>query len=80
MPQFIQGTVVGDNKKYKSGARVELQSISELDLETNVVTTYDKLKYRLVGEGQRMILIPESEMQLLEELQNAQFVEEDFFM
>jgi len=60
MPQFIQGQLIGNTKNI--GKNVMIKNIESIDLENNVVTTYNGSKYSLVGKGKRMILIGEDEM------------------
>ena len=73
MPQFIQGTMIGENSKFKNGARVHLNGILCLDMKDKTVLTSDELRYKLVGPGKRMLLLNEEEIQALEEYRDEEF-------
>ena len=70
MPQFIQGKVLGDYSYLKNGQRIVIANIESMDVGKRTIGTVDKKLFKLVGPGHRMILLNESEMLKLEEINN----------
>lgn len=62
MPQFIQGIVIGVLPSIlpgvKSGTQVMLRNIETLDLKQKHVQLSTGEKFHLVGEGSRMLILP----------------------
>lgn len=62
MPQFVQGSLIGDHDDLKNGQTVMVREIESIDLKDKVVKTYDGQEYKLVGAGKRMILLGEDDI------------------
>lgn len=62
MPQFVQGRIIGDTQTHKNGQVVIINDIESIDLKDKVVSTYNGVKYKLVGAGKRMILLNEGDL------------------
>lgn len=58
MPQFIQGVVMGSLPGINSGTQVMLRNIETLDLKKKHVQLSTGEKFLLVGEGSRMLILP----------------------
>lgn len=62
MPQFVQGTIIGDGNIFKNGQTVIVSNIEYVDLKDKTMITKDGNKFKLVGDGKRMILLGENDI------------------
>jgi hypothetical protein len=72
MPQFVQGTLIGDSMKLKNGQPILVRNIESIDLKEKTMKTYDGITFKLVGAGRRMILLGEDELLEIEMAQNEE--------
>jgi len=76
MPKFLQGVMVGDTELYKNGQRVIIKDLFCLDMKNNMAYSRSGEEFKLVGDGQRMILIDEKDIQEVERLGFEEFSDE----
>lgn len=62
MPQFIQGKILGDYLHLKNGQRILVSNVESMDLGRKTIRTADKLDFKLIGPGKRMILLREDDV------------------
>ena len=60
--QFVQGRLIGDYGEWKNGARMVIKHIESIDLKEKVLKTYDGQTFKLIGSGQRMLLLNEDDI------------------
>lgn len=61
MPQFIQGTLIGDFLGFKNGSQIVVGDLESIDFKNRTVKTNGGVTYSIVGNGRRMILMPEEQ-------------------
>lgn len=62
MPQFVQGTIIGDYEKFRNGDRILIRNVEYMDLLNKTIKTSEGSQYQLVGDGRRMILLNEEDV------------------
>ena len=66
-PEFIQGTYfpTGGTADPRFGQKIQVNGIEFLDLKDKICRTSDNKEYKLVGEGQQMVLLSNSDIDML---------------
>lgn len=77
MPQFIQGVVMGHLPGIKSGTQVMLRNIETLDLKQKHVQLSTGEKFLLIGEGSRMLILPNDSEYGIVKLSDLEDADED---
>lgn len=61
MPQFVQGKLIGDFEELSNGQTIIVRDVESIDMRDKVLKTSGGFEYKLVGRGQRMVLLDEGE-------------------
>jgi hypothetical protein len=66
-PEYVQGIYFGSGGTGESGfgKKIQINDIEVLDMVDNFVITKNKMKYKLLGEGHRVILLSNKDFDMI---------------